>query len=260
MKGVKTALVLSAGGMFGAYQAGAWKALSEVFQPDVVIGSSVGSLNGWAIAGGISGDALIETWLDPRCAMLMRPRARRRPWQSYFDPRPLEEMVQQMTATYTPRVPFALAVTRVPQLRLELMRTPGVTWRHMVASCAVPVGFPAVKIDGRRYCDGGFLSVLPVWAAPLMEADFAIAINVLPSKPLTLLRATVRAIRLLAPREPQAPGTEVFRVVPEPPLGRLHDAITWDAPVIRQWAARGQADAQALIDSPRFGATLGRFV
>ena len=60
--------MLSAGGMFGAYQAGVWKALSPVFRPDVVIGCSVGSINGWAIAGGISGDELIRTWLDPRCA------------------------------------------------------------------------------------------------------------------------------------------------------------------------------------------------
>jgi predicted acylesterase/phospholipase RssA len=34
----------------------------------VVIGCSVGSINGWAIASGIPGDELIRTWLDPRCA------------------------------------------------------------------------------------------------------------------------------------------------------------------------------------------------
>ena len=30
----KTALVLSAGGMFGAYQAGAWREVSSSFRPD----------------------------------------------------------------------------------------------------------------------------------------------------------------------------------------------------------------------------------
>src|SRR5579862_9012522 len=49
---VKTALVLSAGGMFGAYQAGAWRELSASFRPDLVVGTSAGSLNGWSIAGG----------------------------------------------------------------------------------------------------------------------------------------------------------------------------------------------------------------
>ena len=47
---VTTALVLSAGGMFGAYQAGAWKALAPELSPDLVVGTSAGSLNGWAIA------------------------------------------------------------------------------------------------------------------------------------------------------------------------------------------------------------------
>jgi len=47
---MKTALVLSGGGMFGAWQAGAWSALAPAFQPDVVVGASAGSLNGYAIA------------------------------------------------------------------------------------------------------------------------------------------------------------------------------------------------------------------
>ena len=44
------ALVLSAGGMFGAYQVGAWKVLADVFQPDLIVGASIGAVNGWAIA------------------------------------------------------------------------------------------------------------------------------------------------------------------------------------------------------------------
>ncbi len=46
------ALVLSAGGMFGAYQAGVWKALSRSFHPDLIVGASVGALNSWAILAG----------------------------------------------------------------------------------------------------------------------------------------------------------------------------------------------------------------
>ena len=40
-----TALVLSAGGMYGAYQAGAWKAIADIFQPDLVVGASIGAIN-----------------------------------------------------------------------------------------------------------------------------------------------------------------------------------------------------------------------
>jgi NTE family protein len=249
---VKTALVLSAGGMFGAYQAGVWKALQPVFQPDVVVGCSVGSINGWAIASGIPADELIRTWLDPRCATLMTPRVPRRPWRSFFDPAPLEQMIQELTAAYTPQAPFALAVTRLPQLRLEIVETPNLTWRHVLASSAVPVGYPPVRIDGHLYCDGGLLNVMPVWAAERFGVDHAIAVNVLPSMPLNAMRAAVRMVRLMAPREPQAAGIEVLPLGPERVLGTFHDAITWDDGNVRRWIDRGQADTEALIRSPRF--------
>jgi len=260
MEDVKTALVLSAGGMFGAYQAGVWSALQPVFRPDVVIGCSVGSINGWAIASGISGEGLIRTWLDPRCATLMTPLRPRRPWRGYFDPSPLAEMVQELTSTYTPQVPFALAVTRLPQLRLELLETPNLIWRHVVASCAIPAGFPPVRINGQLYCDGGLLSVMPLWAAPRFGVERAIAVNVLPSMPLRIMRAGVRMIRLLAPREPSIAGVEVLRLGPTHVLGSLHDAITWDPATIRRWIERGQGDAEALIRSAQFTATAGHFV
>src|SRR6185369_1497455 len=60
----RTALVLSGGGMFGAYQAGVWAALHNSIQLDMVVGASIGCLNGWLIAGGCSGDALAEQWLS----------------------------------------------------------------------------------------------------------------------------------------------------------------------------------------------------
>jgi NTE family protein len=246
--------------MFGAYQAGVWQALEPVFQPDMVVGCSVGSINGWAIAGGISGDELARTWLDPRCAALMRLRPSRRPWHAFFDDQPLRELVQEMAAGYTPRVPFALTVTELPRLRPRIFQTPEVTWQHILASCAVPVGYPRVRIGGRSYWDGGLLSVLPVWAAARLGADCAIAVNVLPNKPLTALRAGVRMVRLLAPREPVSADIKVLRIVPAPPLGRLHDAITWNPETVRRWIARGRADAQALIASTPFTAMLGRFV
>ncbi|HTQ55977.1 MAG TPA: patatin-like phospholipase family protein [Bryobacteraceae bacterium] len=257
---MKTALVLSAGGMFGAYQAGVWKALEPVFQPDAVIGCSVGSINGWAIASGIAGDELARIWLDPRCATLMEKRPARRRWRSYFDPAPLAEMAQELTSTYTPRVPFGLAVTRLPQLRLEIIQTPHITWQHIVASCAIPTGFPPVRIGGQLYCDGGLLSVMPVWAAPAFGVHRIIAVNVLPSMPLNALRACVRMVRLLAPREPRVTGVAVLRLGPPRVLGTLRDAITWDPANIQRWIDRGQADAGRLINSPAFTATADRFV
>lgn len=49
----KTALVLSGGGSRGAYEIGVWKALDELdIRPDMVFGTSVGSINGALIAQG----------------------------------------------------------------------------------------------------------------------------------------------------------------------------------------------------------------
>jgi predicted acylesterase/phospholipase RssA len=75
------ALVLSAGGMFGAYQAGAWNVLSKRFQPDLVAGTSVGAINGWAIAGGCSAADLLAMWREPATGHLMRLRVPFAPWK-----------------------------------------------------------------------------------------------------------------------------------------------------------------------------------
>src|SRR5579884_4471337 len=69
---MKTALVLSAGGMFGAYQAGAWEVLSDVLKPDLIVGASIGAINGWAIAGGCPPAELVERWLTLDCAAKYR--------------------------------------------------------------------------------------------------------------------------------------------------------------------------------------------
>ncbi|MBM3775954.1 MAG: hypothetical protein FJW37_12460 [Acidobacteria bacterium] len=77
MESMAAALVLSAGGMFGAYQAGAWRALEGRFRPDLVVGASVGALNGWAIAGGCAPEELVD-----RCSI--RARAESCGWGSGF--------------------------------------------------------------------------------------------------------------------------------------------------------------------------------
>ena len=71
----KTAVVFSAGMMFGAYQAGVWKALAGVLRPDAVVGASSGALNAWAVAGGCGPDALREMWLNEEIAAVTTLRA-----------------------------------------------------------------------------------------------------------------------------------------------------------------------------------------
>src|SRR5262245_44857954 len=71
-------LVLSGGGGRGAFHAGVFKYLSEVnksgldpdhegaWTPDIVVGTSIGAVNGAAIVQGVSADALEQFWLSLR--------------------------------------------------------------------------------------------------------------------------------------------------------------------------------------------------
>jgi NTE family protein len=53
------ALVLSGGASFGAYQAGVWKALeAHGWEPDVIIGVSIGCVNAFALSRGASDDEM----------------------------------------------------------------------------------------------------------------------------------------------------------------------------------------------------------
>src|SRR5689334_11425208 len=128
----KTALVLSAGGMFGAYQAGAWRELAARFQPDMVIGTSVGALNGWAIAGGCAPDDLVCYWTDPATAGFLRWRVKR-PWLGFFDAASFRASVDRLYGSYTPRIPFGVVMTELAGLRSRLVRSPEVTPKHLEA-------------------------------------------------------------------------------------------------------------------------------
>jgi len=70
-------------------------------------------------------------------------------------------------------------------------------------------------------------------------------------------------VRLMAPREPEATGIQVLRLGPPRVLGTFHDAVSWSRDNMRRWIDRGQADAEALIQSAQFSliaAGAGHFV
>lgn len=241
------ALVLSAGGMFGAYQAGAWNALSRRFQPDLIVGASVGALNGWAIAGGCSPADLLAMWRDPATARLMRPRFPLVPWNGFFDPTALYRQVCDWYTRFKPGVPYSLTVVQVPRLRLVRVPHEQITPGHLMASCAVPFGFPPVRINGRLYVDGGLLDALPVWAAAEMGATRVIAVNALPLMPSRLLRAAVRVVRRFGQKPAKVAGLDLVPISPDAPLGSIRDAVAWSAENARRWIQQGEDDAQAVV-------------
>lgn len=222
-----TALVLSAGGMFAAWEVGVWEALEPHFKPDLLVGASAGALNSWAIAGGASPQELEAEWLDPETARLMRRE-------------PLYRKARHLFEKYRPRMPFGLTVVDIVRFRPKLVRGPEVEWQHLAATCSIPLVFPPVWIAGRRYVDGGFLGALPLWAAEEMGATRAIALNCLNTPTFRLLH---RSLRWRIPRA----ALDVVRVEPSIPLGTVLDAGRWSAAKVERWIEQGRRDgAEAL--------------
>ena len=165
-----TALVLSAGGMYGAYQAGAWKAIAEVCRPDIVVGASIGAMNGWAIAGGCDPDDLIDRWLNLDAAARYRWKFPRSPVHGVFDTTPLQAMIRDVYDSFQPRTHFAMVLTDLMKLRPVVLHGNEVSWQHLVAGTAIVGLFDQVRLGGRIYSDGGLLSAVPLWAAAEMGA------------------------------------------------------------------------------------------
>jgi NTE family protein len=245
-----TALVLSAGGMYGAYQAGAWKAIADVFQPDLVVGASIGALNGWAIAGGCDPDELIERWLHLDAAAHYRWKIPRTPLHGLLDTAPLQAVLRDVYLSFQPRTHFAMVVTDLMKLRPVVLRGNQMSWQHLVATTAVVGLFDQVRLGGRIYSDGGLLSAVPLWAAAEMGATRALVIDVLPAPPGSIARIFVGAMKTLSPfREHVPPGIEVIRLAPPALLGRPLEAIYWTRPNAEAWIRAGQEQASAIKHS-----------
>lgn len=223
------ALVLSGGGFFGAWQAGAWAALAESFQPDLIVGASVGSLNGYAIACGAAPDYLRELWLDEEVVRLSRFR----------------QNLLTLAVPHRPRMDFALVVTDLLRMKPRIFRGDEVTWQHLAASCAIPLVLPQIRIEGRYYSDGGLLNPLPVYAAVELGATEILALNVLPEVPSNLLKPAVAVFRaMFGFHPPLSNGVKLAVLKPSRRLGSALDAIRFKRRNIERWLEEGYQDAK----------------
>lgn len=233
---VKTALVLSAGGLFGAYQAGVWRELAAHFRPDLVVGASIGSLNGWMIAGGIGGEELVADWLRPPGGgfrVLTRETA--------------ERHVRRIYDAWRPRIPYGLVATQLPGFQQRLFEGPAITWRHLAGSVAIPLFLRHQRIDGRLLADGGLLTPLPLWAAVEMGATRIVAVNVLEYRP-AFIRAFAATASRYAQFRPDLPeGVEVHMIRPEIRVGTMRQSVEWSEERIVSWIDRGRRDARLAL-------------
>ena len=216
--------------MFGAWQAGAWSALAPTFKPDLVVGASVGSLNGYAIASGWTPEDLRDLWLRSDVASFGNlPKA----IHTLIEARPLE-------------VEYAVVLVDLLHMKPRTVIGPDIRAEHLLASCAVPGASLPRRMDGRWYIDGALLNPLPVWAAVELGATRIIALNVLPEFPFALLKPFVKVFRAcFGHNPPLPPGVQLTTLAPSRALGSLYDAVFWKRENIARWIEQGAADAGA---------------
>lgn len=171
----RTAFVLSGGGNLGAIQVGMLKALTEHgIRPDVVLGCSVGALNGagFALAPNAAGVARLEQhWRNSTSHTLM-PSSRipsavqllRKGFSLHSNDglrAGLEALLGAGRRFEDLVLPFQCVAAEV-ETAVERWFDEGDLVRAILASAALPAVYPPVVIDGVRYVDGGVIDNVPI--------------------------------------------------------------------------------------------------
>jgi NTE family protein len=181
-KTVRIGLALGGGAARGFAHIGVIKALeSQGIVPDIVVGTSAGSVVGAMYAAGNNGFALqkmalemdeatISDWSLPlfsKSSGVLKGDA----LQSYVNKMVLNAPIEKL------KKPFGAVATDL-NTGLPILFQKGNTGLAVRASSAVPGVFQPVKISDRQYVDGGLVSPVPVRFAREMGADFVIAVNI----------------------------------------------------------------------------------
>jgi len=171
----RIAFVLSGGGNLGATQVGMLRALVEhEVAADLVLGCSVGALNGGAYAADPTVDGvahLAEVWRGMRSHDLM-PSSRipgalqlvRKGESLYSNHGLLRTVIEFLGDRDTFEelaIPFQCVATDVDQATEQWFDS-GRLVEPILASAALPSVYPMVHIGGRRYLDGGVVNNVPL--------------------------------------------------------------------------------------------------
>ncbi|HEX6266794.1 MAG TPA: patatin-like phospholipase family protein [Burkholderiales bacterium] len=189
-------LVLQGGGALGAYQVGVYQGLHEAgIEPDWVIGTSIGAFNAAVIAGNRPEDRLprlrqlwqrfeqgssafadfstlvwgIPGFFSPRLPAWGGLQAKvGLDAASYYSTEPLRETLAQLVDPQLLGRQMRLTVGAVNvksgTMRYFDSRDAPLGLEQVMASGALPPGFPAIRVDGEAYWDGGLYSNTPLEA------------------------------------------------------------------------------------------------
>src|SRR5579862_2615463 len=200
VSGVTTAFVLGGGGVLGAHEVGMLRALAAAgIRPDLVVGTSVGAINGAFVAAGPAGAAarLGELWQSDALRQAfgenLWARAVRlaRSGTHLHSPEPLRRMLAEMlpVADFAGlQLPFHCVAASIERASARWFSS-GPIVPAVLASCAVPGLLPPVEIDGEHFFDGGLVDPIPVGRAVSLGADTIYVLHVgRIERPLTVPR------------------------------------------------------------------------
>ncbi len=160
-------LVFQGGGALGAYQVGVYQALHEArIEPDWVIGTSIGAINAAIIAGNA-----VDRRMERLAAFWERLQrgGDGMPWPWLGNSHPsLETLMEFVDLERLGSEPTRLTVGCVNLCSGAMhyfdSRDMHLGLEHVLGSSALPPAFPAIRIDGEPYWDGGIYSNTPIEA------------------------------------------------------------------------------------------------
>jgi NTE family protein len=214
--GSRTAFVLGGGGLLGAVEVGMVRALFERgVTPDLVLGTSVGALNGLVVASDPTPravDQLLELW---RAVSENNEVYSDRPWRQVsravrtgthlHSADPLRARLEQEFGGVCfsgLAVEFQCCAASIERAA-EHWFTRGPVVPAVMASAAVPGLLPPAVVDGEHYLDGGIVNSIPLGRAVELGADRVFVLQVgrvdrpleAPRKPWQVARVSFEIAR-----------------------------------------------------------------
>src|ERR1700749_1171364 len=192
-----TAFVLGGGGLLGAHEVGMLRALAESgVRPDLVVGTSIGALNGVLVAADPAGAAgrLSRMWQgeELRLAFSEKLWGRADRLVRSGTHLPSMEPLRRVLTRALPRagpgagpgagfsdleLPFQCVAARIEGATARWFSS-GPAVPAVMASCAVPGLLLPGEIDGEHYFDGGLVDSIPVGRAVALGATTVYVLQV----------------------------------------------------------------------------------
>ena len=197
---MKTAFVLGGGGLLGAHEVGMLRALSDAgIAPDVIVGTSIGAINGAFVAADPAGAAarLRQMWQGDAVRQAFSGTLWGRAVRLASSGTHLHAMdpLRDMLSGMLPasdfadlKLPFHCVAASIERAQARWFSS-GPIVPAVLASCAVPGLLPPVEIDGEHFFDGGLVHSIPVGRAVALGAGTIYVLHVgRIERPLTVPR------------------------------------------------------------------------